>query len=124
MNTNNVQSYYHESNSHDTLNLKPDRLFVIDSRLTLYKLSVEREVKVLKKVPLTRFKNIHLAVETMLLGTDFARICITERVLTLYGKCYNLQTGYEWDYSLNCEDAETENKTKVLLTENLPFSNL
>ena len=63
-------------------------------------------------------------METTLRGTDFVRVCITDRCLTIFGKCYNLQTGNEWDYFVSSENPEAEHKTKVLLTENLPFSHL
>ena len=58
-------------------------------------------------------------------GTDFIRVTITDRCLTMYGKTYNLTTGHEWDFFPDYDDTEEEaNRTRVLLSESLPNSYL
>ena len=50
LNSNDVESYYHDNDNLDEWKDKLDRIYIIDGRMTLFKLCLEREVKVLKTI--------------------------------------------------------------------------
>ena len=50
LNSNDVENYYHDNDNLDEWKDKLDKVFVIDGRLTLFKLCLEREVRVLNKI--------------------------------------------------------------------------
>ena len=63
-------------------------------------------------------------LEDTLRETDFIRVSVTERCLTIKGKTHNFETGFEWDFTSNSAGSELQNGLEFLLTESLPFSNL
>ena len=75
---------------------KKDQVYLIDSRLTLFKFSLERECLTLDKVGLN--KHIQDRIEKYVRATEFARMSITDRCISFNGKTINYRTGYEWDY--------------------------
>ena len=122
--TNDVESFYHDNDMLDEWKDKTDQVYVIDGHLNLFKLCLEREVRILNTVQLEKHRNIRDALETMMRGTDFIRVSITERCLSMFGKTYNLHTGFEWDYFMTSEDPEAAEHSKFIRTENLPYSGL
>ena len=124
LNSNDVESYYHDNDNLDEWKDKLDRIFIIDGRLNLFKIVLEREVKVLTTVSLNKFKTIQDSVETLMRGCDFIRISVTDRCFTMFGKTYNYHTGFCWDYFYNSSGDEEDRKSKILLQESLPTSSL
>ena len=64
LNTNDIESHYHDNDNFDEWEDKDDRIFLIDGRLNLFKLKIERECRVLDQCNLTKFKNIGDEIET------------------------------------------------------------
>ena len=89
LNTNDVESYYHDNDTADVWHDKFDRIYLIDGRLNLFKISLERESRLLKKINLTQFKNVQTIIETEVRDSDHIRIGITDRCLTIKGRTYN-----------------------------------
>ena len=110
-----MESYYHDNDNLDEWKDKLDKIFIIDGRLNLFKIVLEREVKVLATVSLTKFKSVQDSVETLMRGTDFIRISVTDRCFTMLGKTYNYHTGYSWDYFYNRSEDEEDKYSKILL---------
>ena len=98
LNSNDIESYYHDNDSLDEWLDKLDRIWIIDGRLNLFKLCLEREVRTIKQVPLLKFKSVQTILETTMRGVDFIRISVTDRCFTIFGKTINYETGQEWDF--------------------------
>ena len=97
--TNDIESIEHE-NLEDRENRK-NKIFVIDSRLNLFKFQIDSNCKVLDQCNLHNFKNIANEIEAQVRDKDFVRICATDRCLTINGKTFNYRTGYQWDFVCN-----------------------
>ena len=54
LHSNDVESAYHDNDNLDEWKDKLDRVFVIDGRMTLFKLCLEREVRTLNTIHLSR----------------------------------------------------------------------
>ena len=122
LNANDVESYYHDNEQLDVWNDKFDQIYLIDGRLNLIKIALERESRIILQLNLTTFKNIQTMIETQVRDSDFLRMGITDRCLTVKGRTYNHQTGFEWDFFYN--SSSEEEKLEILYSEKLPISSL
>ena len=64
LNTNDIESHYHDNDNLEEWEDKIDRIFLIDGRLNLFKFQIERECRVLEQCNLFKFKNIGYEIET------------------------------------------------------------
>lgn len=122
LNSNDIESYHHDNDSLDEWQDKLDRIWIIDGRLNLFKLQLEREVRTIKQVPLLKFKSVQTILETTMRGVDFIRISVTDRCFTMFGRTINYETGQEWDFYPAAANSELDQR--VLRSESLPFSHL
>lgn len=104
-----------------------DVLYLVDSQLKLFKLSIEAREQciVLDKFELTSRKNIEDAMEEHIRDVNFTRMCVTNRCLTIKGTHFSLETGFEWDFVF--KDFEEENDGKELripFSQNMPDSTM
>lgn len=58
LNSNDIENFQQDNDYLDEFKDKVDIVYVIDGRLTLFKLSIERDVRVLNRIDLTNFKRI------------------------------------------------------------------
>ena len=102
-----------------------DHLHIIDGRFNLFNLCVSYETSIKSRSSLSDHENIVKALENYARDAEFFKMSITDRCLSIKGKNYSVQTGYEWDYQFEglVEDSVYK-KTNVLFLENLPFSSL
>ena len=79
---------------------KDDRLYLIDGQLNLFKLVIEEREgsKVLSKKTLTVHSNIERAMESLLRDKSFTRISVADRCITIRGRTFNFDTGFDWDF--------------------------
>ena len=123
LNTNDVESYYHDNTTLDEWQDKIDRIYLIDGRLNLFKLELQREPKTLSAINLTKIQSVQTRVETKIRGIDFIRIGVTDRCLTINGLTINYHTGHEWDFVYN-DPGIMSSDTRIVHSETLPFSHL
>lgn len=123
LNTNDVESYYHDNTTLDEWQDKIDRIYLIDGRLNLFKLELQREPKTLSATNLTKIQSVQTRVETKIRGIDFIRIGVTDRCLTINGLTINYHTGHEWDFVFN-DPGIMASDTRIVHSETLPFSHL
>ena len=71
---------------------------MIDGRLQLFKLELQREPRTLSQVSLAKIASVQTMVETQIRGKDFIRLGITDRCLMANGRTTNYLTGHEWDF--------------------------
>ena len=71
---------------------------MIDGRLQLFKLELQREPRTLSQVSLAKIASVQTMVETQIRGKDFIRLGITDRCLMVNGRTTNYLTGHEWDF--------------------------
>lgn len=80
---------------------KCNQVFVIDARLRLYKIRLDKDSTILMNINLSELSlPLREALEANLRGKDFARISISDRDITLGGKTYGLQNGYQWNFKV------------------------
>ena len=123
LNTNDVESYYHDNKLLDEWQDKLDRIYLIDGRLNLFKLELQREPRTLMTTSLMRLMNVQTMVETKIRGNAFLRIGVTDRCLMVNGHTINYRTGYEWDFIFN-DESTTVSTLKTVRSEPLPNSHL
>lgn len=75
-----------------------DHLHIIDGRFNLFTLCVSYETTVKSRSSLATHENIVKVLESQARDADFFKMSITERCLSIKGKNYSVQTGFEWDY--------------------------
>ena len=85
-----------------------DHLHIIDGRFNLFNLCVSYETSVKSRSSLADHENIVKALENQARDAEFFKMSITDRCLSIKGKNYNVQTGFEWDYQFEGlgEDSE------------------
>ena len=99
--------------------------FLIDSRLVLYHLNIDRDSEIMASHKLQSYPELENAVETYVRGTDFIRVSISDRCIGINGMNYNFKTNYSWDFL--CANRVSQDKKlirSIQRQENLPFSNL
>ena len=59
-----------------------------------------------------------MVIETEVRDTEFMRIGISDRCLTINSRHYNIQTGYDWDWYYKSRSDTQE----IIFSERLPIS--
>ena len=73
---------------------------IIDEKLNLFKVRImRRETEVETKIFLGNKPNLRAALENKVRDRPFARLCMSDRCISIFGKTYSTKTGYSWDFS-------------------------
>ena len=90
---------YQENDVEEEWKDKIDNIFVIDEKLTLFKVHIIRkESEVMSRVYLGDMHAIKTALENKVRDKEFVRLGISDRCISIGGKIYSLKTGYYWDF--------------------------
>lgn len=77
------------------------------------------------KHDLTKVENVQRAIENYVEDTNFARIGINDKVLSILGKSYNLHNGHEWGYVFDGRVHKSPYaKKEVYKLEQMPWSQI
>ena len=107
-------------------NQKVDKLYLIDSKLSLFKLAIQgSELTILSRTPLKQHEALSAMLESKLRLFEFQRVAICERTISFYDQTCSTLTGHVWDIENDIRPRKVIKKTKnVLALEAAPFSNL
>ena len=70
--------------------------------MNLFKLRLEeRECKVLNRISLMVHLSLEKSLEEHVRNINFSRISLSDRCLTIAGKSFSFETGYDWEFVFN-----------------------
>ena len=99
LNTNDIESFYQENENMEEWQDKDDQIFLIDQNFVMFKLKVDRECEVLNRVNLSQMPVLNTVLENEVRGKEFIRLSMSDRCLSLYGRVFSFQTGYQWNFT-------------------------
>ena len=68
---------------------KNDKMFIIDERLKLFKVEIDRDCELIYRKNLDEHKIIYEALQTLVVNKPFVRLGMSERCISIYGKTYS-----------------------------------
>ena len=76
-------------------------MYLLDTKLKLLKLSIDKEFTVLKSVNLNSETPLRKALERHVRDKKFVRLSITDRCISIKGETYNIETGHSWQFLID-----------------------
>ena len=95
---------------------------MIDAAFNMYKLKVDRECEVLQRVNLSQMPNLNMVLENEVRGKEFIRLSMSDRCLSLYGKVFSFQTGYQWNFTYRNNYTKEDKDHSIKWLETMPYS--
>lgn len=99
----------YEIDDHELGHEKTDQIYVIDQRFTLIRLGIGRETSIVSKTDLSVHHELRHVLQTSVQNVNFVRMGISHRYLSIGGRTFNVDTGFDWDFDFNGTLERSEN---------------